>query len=274
MLKLAELNSASAAQTFADYCASCGWHVSVVVQDANRAEIFTAAESFHQVQQELELFLQTPEHNKYSQAAWSRNQPSSERQSLGLADIWQRMQLMSGITTQSIALLCVLVFIAQQIWPGPLYYGLKFFDAAQWQQSWLSWRWLSPALLHFSAAHLVFNLLAWWLFAGRIEKQLGSRSLLQLAFWSALVSNSAQFLLQDDNFGGLSGVVYAVIGFVWVYGLRFSQQPLRLGNADIGMALVFLALGFADMLWVNTANWAHLFGLFSGMVLAMLQRRR
>jgi GlpG protein len=274
MLKLAELNSASAAQTFADYCVSCGWHVSVVVQDTNLAEIFSAADCFAQVQQELDLFLQTPEHNKYSQAAWARNQPSNTKQSMGTAEIWQRMQLMSGVITQSIALLCVLIFIAQQIWPGPLYYALKFFDAAQWQQSWLSWRWLSPALLHFSAAHLVFNLLAWWLFAGRIEKQLGSRSLLQLALLSALVSNSAQFLLQDDNFGGLSGVVYAVIGFVWVYGLRFKTQSLRLGNTDIGMALVFLALGFADMLWVNTANWAHLFGLFSGMVLAMLQRRR
>ena len=120
----------------------------------------------------------------------------------------------------------------------------------------------------------MFNLLAWWLFAGRIEQQLGSRSLLQLALLSALVSNSAQFLLQDDNFGGLSGVVYAVIGFVWVYGVRFKRQPLKLGHADIGMALVFLVMGFADMLWVNTANWAHLFGLLSGMALAMLERRR
>jgi GlpG protein len=32
-------------------------------------------------------------------------------------------------------------------------------------------------------------------------------------------------------------------------------------------------LGFADMLWVNTANWAHLAGLLTGIAFAMIQRR-
>lgn len=273
MLKLAELNSASAAQTFADYCISRGWHVSVVVQNPQQAELFSAPDCLELVQHELVLFLQNPELDKYSQAAWSRNQPSATSQSLGLTDIWQRMRLMSGLVTQSIAFCCVLVFFAQQIWPEPLFQGLKFFDATTYLQQWFSWRWLSPALLHFSAAHLVFNLLAWWLFAGRIERQLGSFVLLRLSLLAALISNTAQFLLQDSNFGGLSGVVYAVIGFVWVYGWRFAAQPLRLGRADTIMALLFLGLGFADMLWVNTANWAHLFGLLSGMLLAMIQRR-
>ncbi|HCU65672.1 MAG TPA: rhomboid family intramembrane serine protease GlpG [Rheinheimera sp.] len=271
MLKLAELNSASAAQTFADYCVGKGWHVSVVVQNPQRAEIFTAPDCIEQVQQELELFLQNPEQQKYSQAAWSRNQPAVAGQSLGLGDIWQRMRLMSGLVTQAIALCCVLVFVAQQIWPLPLYQTLTFFHNSSELQQWLSWRWLTPALLHFSAAHLIFNLLAWWLFAGRIERQLGGFVLLWLSLVAAVLSNTAQFLFKDANFGGLSGVVYAVIGFVWVYGWRFKQQPLRLGRADIGMALLFLLLGFADMLWVNTANWAHLFGLGSGMLLALAQ---
>lgn len=273
MLKLAELNSASAAQTFADYCVGRGWHVSVVVRDPLRAEIFSAAECIAEVQHELTLFLQSPELDKYSQAAWSRNQPVAAGQSLGLGEIWRRMQLMSGLVTQGIALCCVLVFFAQQIWPLTLYQALLFFDSGSFLQQWLSWRWFSPALLHFSSAHLVFNLLAWWLFAGRIERQLGSWVLLRLSLVAALFSNTAQFVLHDNNFGGLSGVVYAVIGFVWVYGWRFSHQPLRLGRADIGMALLFLLLGFADMLWVNTANWAHLFGLGSGMMLAWLQHR-
>ncbi len=150
--------------------------------------------------------------------------------------------------------LCVLVFILQQVWPGDTYQALKFFSAAQWQQSWLDWRWLSPALLHFSAAHLMFNLLAWWLFAGRIEQLLGARTLILMSLSAALLSNCAQFLLQGEHFGGLSGVVYAVLGFSWIYGWRFPTQALRLSRWDIGLALLFLLLGFLDLLWVNTAK--------------------
>lgn len=273
MLKLAELNSASAAQTFAAYCVSQHWPVSVVVLSTDRAELFVDDVVAAQVQQELELFIGNPDHPKYSSAAWAHNQPAATSGSLGLWPVWQRMRSLSGFWTQSIALLCVLVFIAQQIWPVEIYNQLKFFSPWQFQHDWLSMRWLTPALLHFGVTHLMFNLLAWWLFAGRIEVHLGTRLLLVLSIAAAAIGNTAQFLLHNDQFGGLSGVAYAVMGFVWCYGWRFPAQPLRLSNADIGIALLFLMLGFADLLWVNTANWAHLGGLLVGIGVALMQSR-
>ena len=273
MLKLAELNSASAAQTFAAYCLSRQWPVSVVVLSADRAELYAEEAVAAQVQHELSVFISQPDDAKYSSAAWSYNQPAATSGSLGLAQVWQRMRSMAGFWTQSIALLCVLVFIAQQIWPGVVYNQLKFFNPLQFQQDWLSLRWLTPALLHFGAAHLMFNLMAWWLFAGRIEVHLGTAVLVILSILAALISNTAQFLLHNDQFGGLSGVAYAVMGFVWCYGWRFQSPQLRLSHVDIGIALLFLVLGFADMLWVNTANWAHLAGLLTGIGFALIQKR-
>jgi len=274
MLKLAELNSASAAQTFAAYCLSCHWPVSVVVLNADRAELYVEEAVAAQVQQELDLYIAEPNHPKYSSAAWSQNQPDTQNHhSLGLLPVWQRMRMMSGVWTQTVALLCVLVFVAQQMWPAELYNQLKFFSPWQFQQDWLSSRWFTPALLHFGAAHLMFNLLAWWLFAGRIEVYLGTGVLLLLSLAAAIFSNTAQFLLHNDQFGGLSGVAYAVMGFVWCYGWRFKDPNLRLNHADIGIALLFLVLGFADLLWVNTANWAHLAGLIVGVSFALLQKR-
>jgi len=273
MHKLAELNSASAAQTFAAYCLSCQWPVSVVVLSAERAELYAEEAVAALVQHELSLFITQPDDPKYSSAAWANNQPAATTASLGLAPVWQRMLSMSGFWTQSVALLCVLVFIAQQIWPGAVYNQLKFFNPVQFQQDWLSFRWLTPALLHFGVTHLMFNLLAWWLFAGRIEVHLGTRVLLVLSIAAAVISNTAQFLLHNDQFGGLSGVAYAVMGFAWCYGWRFQSPQLRLNHADIGVALLFLVLGFADMLWVNTANWAHLAGLLTGIGFALLQKR-
>jgi GlpG protein len=273
MLKLAELNSASAAQTFAAYCVSQHWPVSVVVLSTDRAELYADELVAAPVQQELALFMVDPDHPKYSSAAWAQNQPAATSGSLGLLPVWQRMRSLSGFWTQSIALLCVLVFIAQQIWPVEVYNQLKFFSPWQFQQDWLSMRWLTPALLHFGVMHLMFNLLAWWIFAGRIEVLLGTRLLLVLSIAAAAISNTAQFLLHNDQFGGLSGVAYAVMGFAWCYGWRFPAQSLRLSNADIGIALLFLMLGFADMLWVNTANWAHLGGLLVGIGFAFIQPR-
>lgn len=273
MLKLAELNSASAAQTFAAYCLSCQWPVSVVVLSDDRAELYAEEEVAAQVQQELAIFINKPDDPKYSSAAWAHNQPAANSSSLGLAPVWQRMRSMAGVWTQGVALLCVLVFIAQQLWPGAVYNQLKFFNPWQFQQDWVSFRWLTPALLHFGVAHLTFNLLAWWLFAGRIEVYLGTRTLLVLSLTAALISNTAQFLLHNDQFGGLSGVAYAVMGFAWCYGWRFQNPNLRLNHADIGVALLFLVLGFADLLWVNTANWAHLAGLLTGIGFALVQKR-
>lgn len=274
MLKLAELNSASAAQTFAAYCLSCHWPVRVVVLAADRAELYVEEAVAAKVQHELELFIVTPDHPKYSGAAWEQNQPAIQGSgSFGVLPVWQRMRKMAGVWTQTVALLCVLVFIGQQIWPVDIYNQLKFFSPWQFQQDWLSWRWLTPALLHFGVAHLMFNLLAWWLFAGRIEVYLGTRLLVMLSLFAALLSNSAQFLLDNDQFGGLSGVAYAVMGFVWCYGWRFKDPNVRLNHADIGIAMIFLVLGFADLLWVKTANWAHLVGLLVGIGVAALQQR-
>jgi GlpG protein len=37
--------------------------------------------------------------------------------------------------------------------------------------------------------------------------------------------------------------------------------------------LIWLALGFADVLFVSMANWAHLFGLLSGAALGFVSAK-
>ncbi|HCA76013.1 MAG TPA: rhomboid family intramembrane serine protease GlpG, partial [Alteromonas sp.] len=87
---------------------------------------------------------------------------------------------------------------------------------------------------------------------------------------TALVSNLAQLMVSGPNFGGLSGVVYGLVGFVWITGWLRPQWGLYLPKAIVGFMLVWLLLGFADVLWVNMANAAHTAGLISGCVMAWL----
>ena len=108
----------------------------------------------------------------------------------------------------------------------------------------------------------------------KIERTLGISMLLIVFLVSATVSNAAQALFSDPVqgnlflFGGLSGVVYAVMGFVWWLGWLRPIWGLSLPNSIVGFMLVWLVLGYAHILWVNMANAAHTAGLISGCLLA------
>ncbi|WP_164880852.1 rhomboid family intramembrane serine protease [Aestuariirhabdus litorea] len=151
-------------------------------------------------------------------------------------------------------------------------------EAGQW------WRLLTPILLHFSALHLVFNMLWLLILGGRIEQARGGWLLLFLVVVVGLVSNVAQYLFSMDHplFGGFSGVVYGLLGFCWFYSHFCPQAGLAQPRAVIGFMVGWLLLcftGFVEMVGFGAiANAAHTAGLVSGCglgaVLGYLHRQR
>jgi len=129
-------------------------------------------------------------------------------------------------------------------------------------------RTLTPALLHFGAIHLVFNLLWLWYFGSMIEVLQSSWRYALLVIFLAFVSNTAQyFSAYSANFGGMSGVVYGLLGYIWIWQILFPRSRLRLPAAMITVFLVALVL--MEVLassWIATA--AHVGGVVSGMVAA------
>ncbi|WP_354622622.1 rhomboid family intramembrane serine protease [Psychromonas sp. MME2] len=87
---------------------------------------------------------------------------------------------------------------------------------------------------------------------------------------TAIISNFAQYHLVGPYFGGLSGVVYGLVGYCWLFGKLNKQSKINLPNAYFGFLLGWLVLGFIDILPVNVANYAHLAGLFTGIILAII----
>lgn len=149
--------------------------------------------------------------------------------------------------------------------------------AGQW------WRLFSPMLIHFGWLHLAMNSLWYWELGRRIEMQQGSLFLLAFTLLSALVSNFSQFVFSGAAFfGGLSGVLYALLGFCWIRQ-RLSPVPAyNLPKGVVGMMLVWLlaclsglvtALGFGQI-----ANAAHVSGLIigcaAGLVVGLLARHK
>ena len=106
---------------------------------------------------------------------------------------------------------------------------------------------------------------------GLIEKKERSWFFIVMILSAALVTNVVQFVVgYAQHSAGLSGVVYAVLGFVWWLGWLRPQWGLGLPRSIVGFMLIWLVIGYTDLLWVEMANTAHLAGLICGCALAAL----
>ena len=144
-------------------------------------------------------------------------------------------------------------------------------------------RLVSPMLLHFGFLHLAMHMMWYWELGRRLEFQQGGVFLATLTVLSALISNVSQFVFSDASlFGGLSGVLYAVLGHCWIYQRIYPQASYALPSGVVAMMLIWLllclfgvvsALGFGQI-----ANAAHVSGLLigclSGGVFALIARQR
>ena len=122
--------------------------------------------------------------------------------------------------------------------------------------------------------HILFNLTWWWIFGGAIERQLGSLKLLQIYFFAGVISGIAQNLVSGPAFFGLSGVVYAVLGYVFMLDKIHKQTAFALPDGFFNMLLVGILLGFAGpLIDIQIGNTAHISGLLVGMGLAWMDRK-
>ena len=137
------------------------------------------------------------------------------------------------------------------------------------------WRFLTPAFLHFSVLHVSFNCLWLWDLGKKIEQAIGHFNMCMLFVVIAIVSNTAQFVFAAPGlFGGMSGVVYGLLGFSWVAPLLRPEWNIRPSTPIMLMMVGWLlacllglvtALGFGAI-----ANAAHVGGLVCGAVLGVL----
>jgi len=266
MILLGQIDNPRACKAFTDYLSVQGIQFQVKAEASSLA-IYVEEQHFEQSQQLFDEFLINPNQEKYLQASWQLNQPLIGRtQSLGLSKIWQA----NGPITKFITLICVGIYCLSIMgYFEGIFTSLSF----SWQLE-SFYRLFTPAIMHLSAMHLAFNICWWWYLGGKVENHLGYSALIIITLFTALASNVSQALLVDNNFAGLSGVTYGLAGFVWLYGKLTQDTQVYLPNNVFGFLLVWMVLGFANVLPINMANWAHLFGLLAGMLVAMLLKNR
>lgn len=142
------------------------------------------------------------------------------------------------------------------------------------------WRLATPALLHGSILHLLFNMM-WLNSLGRaIEMRRGTGFFFSLVLFSALLSNLAEALWTVYGLGnpegyaiffGFSGVNYALFGYAWIVGRLRPYEGLVVPQQTVGMLLGWLVLCMTGLLG-PVANAAHVGGLAIGCLIAAWPR--
>jgi len=134
------------------------------------------------------------------------------------------------------------------------------------------WRLVTPVLVHFGIIHILFNML-WLRDLGRIiEGTHGVRYLAAFVLTCAIISNVAQYEIgQKPLFAGMSGVVYGLLGLVWLRGRLDPWVGYGLSSSTMQFMLIWFVLGFVGNFGI--ANWCHLFGLLVGVCWAYLAHK-
>lgn len=269
MTRLIALNNPRMAQAFIDYMAARQIEIAMMPEGEGQFALWLK-DSQHQIEAEAELkqFLENPAASKYQAASWDMAETRKNNFTYHSPSFTSMIKAKAGPFTLIIMLMCAGIFLLQQIGSGREIFGLLHFPAFAGQE-WQLWRWISHAVLHFSVMHIAFNVLWWWQLGGDIEKRLGSVKLLQIFVVSAALSGAGQYWVEGANFGGLSGVVYALVGYLWMLTYKAPQLGLSMPKPIVGFMLAWLVLGFVQP-FMAIANTAHLVGLLSGIGLGLL----
>jgi membrane associated rhomboid family serine protease len=150
------------------------------------------------------------------------------------------------------------------------------------------WQLVTYMFIHAGLFHIVFNLLALWMFGTELERVWGTREFLKYYFVTGVGAGALTILvsllpigplqqLYDSNIIGASGAIY---GLLLAYGLYFPDRPILLYFIFPIPAKVFVLIMGAIAFYLSisqaggVANATHLGGLLVGYLYLKGRRGR
>ena len=144
------------------------------------------------------------------------------------------------------------------------------------------WRAITPIFLHFPlfhdpplniiSIHLIFNMM-WFRDLGTvIEKKQGPLMLCALMILIAIPSNMAQAFIVRHFFGGMSGVIYGLLGYIWIKSKYDPASGYRIDRQTVNFMIAWLFLCMTGMVG-SVANYAHGAGLAAGCAIGYVSAK-
>ena len=183
--------------------------------------------------------------------------------------IWLRYSRLTATLIASSAIIAVLSSL------GKDYQVLQFLFISEYRSGLPEilggqlWRLITPIIIHFGILHFIFNMM--WLYdlGSTIEQRQGVGRMAILVVVTAVLSNLAQFYWGGPGFGGMSGVVYGLLAYVWVQGKFNPRAGIGLHQHIVIMMSIWFVICWLGLIG-NIANMAHTVGLICGAILGLI----
>jgi GlpG protein len=298
--QIGTLTEAGDAQRLADYLLTIGVKTQLRQAPDGWALWVIDEDRLDQARRELESFRQSPNDARFEAA--TRAAETIRRQSKRLdqqyqknfrhvSDAWTRPNIRRRPLTFALIVACVVVFLLLKLHETrPRVMNALTFAAVHLERVGDQivayrdgiddilhgevWRLITPIFIHHGEIHLLFNLWALAAIGSVIEMRRNTATLAVLVFVSAIASNlgEAYYELarqgQTAAFGGMSGVVYALLGYAWMKGRFEPERGIILHPSTVQTMLLWLFLCMTGLLG-PIANAAHVVGLIAGVAFGL-----
>lgn len=128
------------------------------------------------------------------------------------------------------------------------------------------WRLFMPLFLHADIFHLIFNMLALYIFGRDIERFFGKGKFLAIYFSAGLLGSAASFLFSPNVSVGASGAIFGLMGAnIYLYRLNPMVYKRLYGKDMLVLIAINLIIGFARP---NIDIAGHLGGIIAGFLMA------
>jgi GlpG protein len=247
---------------------------------------------FSQAQQELEAFRDNPRDPRYKAASDAAARVRREKEQaeklhrknvVDMSQSWGRVPWRRRPLTMALLIICGAVYVMTQV-PSvadrlldQMFMVMRYRDPqglVRWTNLDLLWRgevWRSvtPIFLHFSILHLLGNSMWLYYLGTAIEVRRGTPWLAVLVFGSGILSNLGQYFIEGPSyFGGMSGVVFALFGYVWMKTIYHPMDGLYIDSRNVNLMLLWFVLCLTGLVG-PIANGAHGVGLVVGILLGL-----
>lgn len=295
MREIGTLPNERLARRFADYSLTQGVEV-MVESDGDQWSIWAYEEDqIDKAKQELAQFTAEPDDARYVEAGRTaenlrreaeKREEQLRKQQVDVRARWQRPTWAQCPVTTAMIAISVLVAVTTNLGekhePVRKALSITGYSVLGYYTPGLPevrdgqvWRLVTPIFIHFGILHILFNML--WLrdLGMNIEFRRGSWRYALIVLAVAIPSNVGQYVWSGPTFGGMSGVVFGLFGYIWMKS-RFEPES----GFFIHPNVVFLMIGWFFLCMTGfvgeIANVAHGGGLVMGMLMggapALLKR--
>ncbi len=117
------------------------------------------------------------------------------------------------------------VFLLQMVVNDRISFYLGLVPILVWKKYFL-WQLATYIFLHGGITHLLFNLLALWMFGGELESYWGSRKFLRYFFFCGIGAGICTVLFTPYQFIPVIGASGAIYGILLAFGWLFPNRPI------------------------------------------------